>query len=170
MDDNNINNNNNDNNNDNNNKKYEIPPTEELLKKIHDLEESHARLEQEMSQLKISEDNQKFDRQRSSSVSPRRPRRKTMDAGAVAAFKMGSSSFRHASPLRRETRSSVDVGYNNDNKHESSVMCGGAATGGGGGVCGPSAVKLTEKEYLNILQSIGQAVHIFDLSGHIIYW
>ncbi|KAK1436336.1 hypothetical protein QVD17_02115 [Tagetes erecta] len=157
-----------DDNNNNNNNKNDIPPTEELLKKIHDLEESHARLKQEMSQLKISEDHQKSERHRASSVSPRRPRRKTMDVGAVAAFKMGSASFRHASPLRRETRS-VDVSYNNNNKHDSSAMCGGAATGGGG-VCGPSAVKLTEKEYLNILQSIGQAVHIFDLSGHIIYW
>ncbi|KAI3687653.1 hypothetical protein L1987_81353 [Smallanthus sonchifolius] len=169
---------------DNNKNKNEIPPTEELLKKIHDLEESHNHLKQEMSRLKISDDHIKYDRQRSSSVSPRRPRRSTLggagglfDGGAVAAFKMGSASFRHSSPLRRETRS-VDVSYSNNNKRDSSVMCGGAATeehggaaaGENGRVCGPSAVKLTETQYLNILQSIGQAVHIFDLNGHIIYW
>ncbi|KAK9079551.1 hypothetical protein SSX86_001223 [Deinandra increscens subsp. villosa] len=154
--------------NNNNNNKNEIPPAEELLKKIHDLEESHAHLKQEMSKLKISEEHQRSERQRSSSVSPRRPRRRNMggagglfEGGAVAAFKMGSASFRQSSPLRRETRS-VDVSYSNNNKLDSSVMSGGA--------CGPSAVKLTETQYLNILQSIGQAVHIFDLNGHIIYW
>ncbi|KAJ9555067.1 hypothetical protein OSB04_009681 [Centaurea solstitialis] len=121
------------------NNKNQIPPTEELLKKIHDLEESHAHLKQEMSKLKLSDDQQKSDRQRSSSVSPRRPRRRNMGAaggvfegGAVAAFKMGSSSFRHSSPLRRETRS-VDVSYSdnvsNNNNHGSSVTGGGAALG-----------------------------------------
>ncbi|KAL7595218.1 uncharacterized protein LOC111880996 [Lactuca sativa] len=151
----------------NNNSKNEIPPTEELLKKIHDLEQSHAHLKQEMSKLKISDDQQKSERQRSSSVSPRRPRRKHMggasgmfEGGAVAAFKMGSASFRHSSPLRRETRS-VDVSYSNDHNHNTSVTS--AADG-------PSAVKLTETQYLNILQSMGQSVHIFDLNGHIIYW
>lgn len=151
----------------NNKNKNEIPPTEELLKKIQDLEESHAHLKQEMSKLKMSDDQQKSDRQRSSSVSPRRPRRRTMggaggvfEGGAVAAFKMGSASFRHSSPLRRETRS-VDVSCSNDNNYNSPAMCDEV---------GPSAVKLTETQYLNILQSMGQAVHIFDLTGHIIYW
>ncbi|XP_024985501.1 uncharacterized protein LOC112521084 [Cynara cardunculus var. scolymus] len=160
-----------------NNNQTPVPPTEELLKKIHDLEESHAHLKQEMSKLKLSDEQQKYDRQRSSSVSPRRPRRRTMggaggvfEGGAVAAFKIGSSSFRHSSPLRRETRS-VDVSYSNDNNHNSSVTSGGAATTGeGGGASGPSAMKLTETQYLNILQSMGQAVHIFDLNARIIYW
>jgi hypothetical protein len=31
-------------------------------------------------------------------------------------------------------------------------------------------VKFTDKQYLNILQSVGQSVHIFDHSGRIIYW
>nr|XP_043614171.1 dual specificity protein kinase splB-like [Erigeron canadensis] len=151
---------------DNNKTKNEIPPTEELLKKIHELEESHAYLKEEMSKLKISDEQHKSDRQRSSSVSPRRPRRRNMggaagvfEGGAVAAFKMGSASFRHSSPLRRETRS-VDVSYSNDN-HNASANSSGV---------GPSAVKLTETQYLNILQSMGQSVHIYDLEGHIIYW
>jgi hypothetical protein len=41
---------------------------------------------------------------------------------------------------------------------------------GGDGNSGPSAVKFTDKQYLNILQSMGQSVHIFDVSGRIIYW
>ncbi|XP_071708542.1 uncharacterized protein [Rutidosis leptorrhynchoides] len=145
---------------DENNKqnKNEVPPAEELLKKIQILEESHAHLKQEISNLKLSDEQKNSDRQRSSSVSPRRPSRRTMgEGGAVAAFKMGSASFRHSSPLRRETRS-VDVSYSNDNNL---ATCNEV---------GPSAVKLTETQYLNILQSIGQSVHIFDLTGHIIYW
>ncbi|KAI7749733.1 hypothetical protein M8C21_015588 [Ambrosia artemisiifolia] len=162
-------------NNNNNKDMNEAPATEELLKKIHELEESQSHLKQEISKLKISDEKHKFDRQRSSSVSPRRPRRRAMgggaggvfEGGAVAAFKMGSTSFRHLSPLRRETRS-IDVSYSNDNSNI--TTSGGAATGESGGVSGPSAVKLTETQYLNILQSMGQSVHIFDLQGHIIYW
>lgn len=167
-----------------NSNKNELLPTEQLLKKIHDLEESHAHLKQEMSKLIISDDQQRSDRQRSSSVSPRRHRRRNMggagglfEGGSVAAFKMGSASFRHSSPLRRETRSD-DVSYSNDEKCSTSATCGGTATaehggaapGESGGITGPSAVKLTETQYLNILQSMGQSVHIFDLNGHIIYW
>ncbi|KAI3823566.1 hypothetical protein L1987_05005 [Smallanthus sonchifolius] len=163
----------------NNKNMNQSPPTEELLKKIHDLEQSHYHLKQEISKLKVSDDQQKSDRQRSSSVSPRRPRWRPIggaggvfEGGPVAAFQMGSASFRHLSPLRRETRS-IDVSCSNDN-----TTSGGAATGdhGGGttrasgGVSGPSAVKLTETQYLNILQSVGQPVHIFDLQCDIIYW
>ncbi|KAJ0940658.1 putative protein kinase TKL-CTR1-DRK-2 family [Helianthus annuus] len=160
----------------NNKKMNEAAPTEELLKKIHDLEQSQSHLKEEISKLKISDEKHKSDRQRSSSVSPRRPRRRTMggagaggafEGGSVAAFKKGSTSFRHSSPLRRETRS-VDVSYSNDNT--TTATSGGAATVESGGVTGPSAVKLTETQYLNILQSMGQSVHIFDLQGHIIYW
>ncbi|XP_076928869.1 uncharacterized protein LOC143592996 [Bidens hawaiensis] len=167
----------------NNNNNKEAPPTEELLKKIHDLEQSHSHLKQEISKLKISDEKHKSDRQRSSSVSPRRPRRRNMggvggvfEGGPMAAFKMGSTSFRHSSPLRRETRS-IDVSYSNDGTNNTSTAggrateeYGGAATRDSGGVCGPSAVKLTETQYLNILQSMGQSVHIFDLQGQIIYW
>nr|GEV10680.1 dual specificity protein kinase splA-like [Tanacetum cinerariifolium] len=156
--------------------KSEAPQTEELLKKIHELEESHAHLKQEMSKLTVSNEQQRVERQRSSSVSPRRPRRRAMGAaggvfegGAAAAFKMGSTSFRHSSPLRRETRS-VDVSYSNDNNQNGLGNGGGGVIRESGLIRGPSAVKLTETQYLNILQSMGQSVHIFDLDGIIIYW
>ncbi|KAL3505623.1 hypothetical protein ACH5RR_031005 [Cinchona calisaya] len=130
------------------------PPAEELLKKIQELEEGHAHLKQEISKLFISEldQNSHHQQQRSHSVSPQRRLGRGGGGGeVVAAWKMGSSSFHHSSPLRREGKSS-DV----------------YAGGGGGG--GPASVKFTDKQYLNILQSMGQSVHIFDSNSHIIYW
>ncbi|XP_020240831.1 probable serine/threonine-protein kinase DDB_G0272254 [Asparagus officinalis] len=35
---------------------------------------------------------------------------------------------------------------------------------------GSQTFRLSERQYLNILQSMGQSVHIFDLDGRIIYW
>ncbi|XP_062108799.1 uncharacterized protein LOC133819543 [Humulus lupulus] len=137
----------------------ETPPAEELLKKIQELEAGHAHLKQEMTKLMQSgsEDAAKRDQhhrphQRSHSISPQRsrfggPRRR-------AAALDGSPSLRHSSPLQRESRSR-DLSN---------------ATAAGGEGVGPSAVNFTNKQYLNILQSMGQAVHIFDLSGRIIYW
>jgi hypothetical protein len=129
------------------------------------LEAGQADLRQEMSKLKVSGDakseQQQAHHQRSHSVSPQRstlassgPRRRGgasgLDAGA-GAWKKGSASFRHSSPLQRESRSPEPV----------NVRIGGG---------GPSAVNFTDRQYLNILQSMGQSVHIFDLNGRIIYW
>ncbi|XP_021906874.1 probable serine/threonine-protein kinase DDB_G0282963 isoform X1 [Carica papaya] len=146
----------------------ETPPAEELLKKIQELEAGQAHLKQEMSRLRLSSADHP---QRSHSVSPQRsttltarPRRRGPGAGggsgfdgAAAAWKKGSGSFRHSSPLQRESRSS------------GTVNAGAGASGGGGGGR-PSAVNFTEKQCLNILQSMGQSVHIFDFNGRIIYW
>lgn len=144
------------------------PPAEELLKKIQELELGHAHLKQEMSKLITSSTAEimaadRQHRQRSHSISPQRvPRWRTGggDGNAVAAWKKGSVSFRHSSPLQRES-------------HSSDPWSGGGgsrARGGGGVGHGPAAVKLTDKQYLNILQSMGQSVHIFDLNCRIIYW
>ncbi|PPS15612.1 hypothetical protein GOBAR_AA04963 [Gossypium barbadense] len=105
----------------------ETPSAEELLKKIQILEAGHADLKQEISILKQSGGDSKANstHQRSHSTSPRRPRFPG-NAAKLAAWKKDSASFRHSSPLRRESR-------NNDT-------------------------------------SMGQSVHIFDLSGRIIYW
>ncbi|CAI9765810.1 unnamed protein product [Fraxinus pennsylvanica] len=133
------------------------PQAEELLKKLQELETGHAQLKQEMSKLTSSPQStvhQNY-KQRSHSISPQRmPWRRAGggDGGLVA-------SFRHSSPLQRES-SSKDV-------HSGS----GCGAGGGGGVGGgPAAVKFTDKQYLNILQSMGQSVHILDLNGRIVYW
>nr|GEW69597.1 hypothetical protein [Tanacetum cinerariifolium] len=40
----------------------------------------------------------------------------------------------------------------------------------GGGTCLDRALKLTEAQCVNILQSMGQSVYMFDLNGHIVYW
>ncbi|PWA85218.1 PAC motif-containing protein [Artemisia annua] len=39
-----------------------------------------------------------------------------------------------------------------------------------GGVMEPSAMKLTETQYLNILQSMGQAIHLYNIKYGIIFW
>ncbi|PIN19218.1 Tyrosine kinase [Handroanthus impetiginosus] len=139
------------------------PPAEELLKKIHELELGHAHLKQEMSKLITSSTAEimaadRHHKQRSHSVSPQRAPRRRADGGdgsVVAAWKKASGSFRHSSPLQRESR-------NRDARSD--------GRGGGGGGTGPAAVKFTDKQYLNILQSMGQSVHIFDLNCRIIYW
>ncbi|XP_047315380.1 probable serine/threonine-protein kinase drkD [Impatiens glandulifera] len=148
----------------------ETTPTEELLKKIQELQIGHAHLQEEMSKLVSSADPKTLSNQqqqhhhgvhqRSNSVSPQRsgiPRRSgssgcRFDGGAMA-WSRGSSSFRHSSPLQRESRVK-------DQPQPLTIEP----------VNLPAAVKFTDRQYLNILQSLGQSVHIFDLSGRIIYW
>ncbi|RAL47427.1 unnamed protein product [Cuscuta campestris] len=144
-----------------------IPPAEELLKKIQELEAGHARLKQEMSKLAISSD-YRSERQRSHSISPQRPRRLKaagggrrgggFEGGTAAAWRRGSASFRHSSPLQRESSSKEEY-----TAHEGD---GGASCG----ARGPAAVKFSDRQHLNILQSMGHAVHIIDPSARIIYW
>ncbi|KAL6193635.1 hypothetical protein ACLB2K_034719 [Fragaria x ananassa] len=149
------------------------PPAEELLKKIQVLEEGQENLKQEMSKLRHTSD-AKSEHPRSHSVSPQRSRFSTLPkrrvaggGGDAAAWKKGSTSFRHSSPLQRESRS-------HDPPTGGSTGSGKRGGGGddfrGGGGSGPSAVNFTDRQYLNILQSIGQSVHIFDPHGRIIYW
>ncbi|TKY54243.1 Serine/threonine-protein kinase EDR1 [Spatholobus suberectus] len=136
------------------------PPTDELMKKIQQLEEGHAHLTQEMSKLKLS-DVRHGHRQRSHSVSPQRsrlgaPPKKRSDA--PAAWKRGSCSFKQSSPLQRESRGGDPQIHGGGGEEEAAPRCG------------PSAVNFTERQYLNILQSMGQSVHILDLNCRIIYW
>ncbi|KAK7363477.1 hypothetical protein VNO77_05621 [Canavalia gladiata] len=140
------------------------PPTEELLKKIQQLEEGHAHLKQEMSKLKLSEVRHGHHRQRSHSVSPQRsrlgaPPKKTSDV--PVAWKKGSCSFKHSSPLQRESRGDPQIhrGQGQEQQQQEPTL-----------PCGPSAVNFTERHYFNILQSMGQSVHILDLNSRIIYW
>lgn len=146
-------------------------PAEELLKKIEELEAGHHHLQQEVSKLKLSSTttDPRSTQQRSHSISPQRsgPRRRVSGgptgSSFEAAWKKGSASFRHSSPLQRESRS-----LNSNNASDGHSNGGGE--GGDGNRGGPSSVKFTDKQYLNILQSVGQSVHIFDHSGRIIYW
>ncbi|KAF8392719.1 hypothetical protein HHK36_023068 [Tetracentron sinense] len=126
----------------------DAPPAEELLKKIQELEAGHAQLKQEMSKLKLSDAKFEHGHHRSHSVSPQRSRlgapmsRGNAGFAGAAAWKKGSASYSHSSPLQRESPRGS----------------------------GPSAVNFTDKQYLNILQSMGQAVHYFDLNGRILFW
>ncbi|CAL9069971.1 unnamed protein product [Musa banksii] len=121
-------------------------PAEELLKKIKELEAGHARLKQEMSKLMhVNEGGaRRSNRGRSHSVSPQRtvasPQRR--NSGGFE----GSRFFRHSSSLQRES------------------------PGASSSADGAAGIGLSERQYLNILQSMGQSVHIFDLDGRIIYW
>ncbi|CAN6926727.1 unnamed protein product [Brassica oleracea] len=134
----------------------ETPPAEQLLKKILELEENQEHLKQEMSRLKVSTEI----RQRSHSVSPHRPPRRNIGGdGGPSWRKSGAASFRHASPLRKDSRIQGPINLR--------AGVGGGPGGGGGG---PSAGKFTDKQYLNILQSMAQAVHAFDLNMRIIFW
>ncbi|KAF8667610.1 hypothetical protein HU200_052814 [Digitaria exilis] len=132
--------------------------SEELLKKIRELEVGQAQLKQEMSKLipGVGE------RRRSQSVSPRRgapvpppppPKKGTPPGrrlsggfeGNPRAWARGSASFPHSSPLQREGRA---------------AGAGDAST----------SARLPERQYSRVLQSLGQSVHILDLEGRIIYW
>ncbi|KAJ7980396.1 Kinase family protein [Quillaja saponaria] len=143
----------------------ETPPAEELLRKIQELEAGHAHLQQEMSKLMVSGGGdakaEQGHQRRSHSISPQRSRlaasrRRRVGGGGFdgpASWKKGSASFHHSSPLQRESRS-------RDLLH----------VGEGGVGSALAAVNSTDRQYLNILQSMGQSVHILDLSGHLIYW
>ncbi|THU62651.1 hypothetical protein C4D60_Mb01t07330 [Musa balbisiana] len=129
-------------------------PADELLKKIQELEAGHARLKQEMSKL-VPADGPGAGRSecgRSHSVSPQRTtaplqrRRSGGLEGAAPARGKVSGSFSHSSRLQLESQGT------------SSSTDGAAGLG------------LSERQYLKILQSMGQSVHIFDLEGRIIYW
>ncbi|GMI80200.1 hypothetical protein like AT3G06620 [Hibiscus trionum] len=133
----------------------ETPSSEELLRKIRVLEAGHAHLKQEISILRQAggDSQPNSAHQRSHSTSPRRPRFPG-NAATAAAWKKGSASSRHSSPLQRESRNNGNVN-------------GG---GGGGGRALERSGSFGHIQYLNIFQSMGQAVHIFDISGHIVYW
>lgn len=134
-------------------------PAEELLRKIQELEAGHAQLKQEMSKLMPREGGTGGiarggggDRRRSQSVSPQRsealpPRRRSEGSGGP-----GSAALGNSSRLQRESREPRDTPK-------------GGRHGGA-----PAGIGLSERQYLNILQSMGQSVHIFNLEGRIICW
>ncbi|CAI0466966.1 unnamed protein product [Linum tenue] len=152
------------------------PPTEELLRKIQELEAGQAELQQEMVKLlKLSSDPKSEDLllhqheqhhhhhyhhhppPRSQSVSPQRRQgtgRSFEAAPAAVEKKTSPPPFRHSSSSQRDSR----------------LPRSGSSSDRGGRSAGPSALKFSDKQYLNILQSLGQSVHIFDLTGSLIYW
>ncbi|KAK8585889.1 hypothetical protein V6N13_050859 [Hibiscus sabdariffa] len=136
--------------------KVETPRGEYLLRKIEKLEAGHASLQQEMSRLKYlgaADSNPDSTRPRCHSASPQLP----LFPGNAAAWNRGSGSFRH--PLLIEDGRSYDT--TND---------GGGGGGGKPRNSRPAAANLTNSQYLNILESMGQSVYLYDLSGRIIFW
>ncbi|GMJ02121.1 hypothetical protein like AT3G06620 [Hibiscus trionum] len=134
----------------------ETPQGYDLLRKIQELEAGHAHLKQEMSSLKSlggAESNPDSTRRLLHSASPQLPQ----FPRNAAAWNRGSGSVRH--PLLIENGRSYGA---------TNVGCGGG--GGKAGNSRPAAANLTNSQYLNILQSMGQSVYIYDLSGRIIFW
>ncbi|KAM1179331.1 hypothetical protein ACFX2J_018384 [Malus domestica] len=69
----------------------------------------------------------------------------------ATAWKRGFSSFRHSLPLQRESRNhDLPTGGNG----------GGGGVNGGSSSTGLSIVNFTDRQYLNILQSIGWAYNL----------
>ncbi|OIV91780.1 hypothetical protein TanjilG_14359 [Lupinus angustifolius] len=130
-----------------------VEEREILLKKIKDLEAVQVDLKQEMSKLKLSssfkdlhqqqQQHHHHHRHRSHSLSPQRSRLRKEAPPPVASNKASSSSS-SSSPLQRESKS-------DELQHHGSV-------------------NLTDRECLNILQSMGHSLHILDLQCRIIYW
>ncbi|CAN1826078.1 Serine/threonine-protein kinase EDR1 [Linum perenne] len=167
----------------------EKPPSEDLLRKIQDLQDGQANLQQEITNLRLSSDTnpenllQQHQQQhqhqhqqqqhqhqqqhhhhhhhhhhpRSQSISPQRMR--TFEADSE--IKRTSPPIRTSPALQREFRGPRNVSHRSNN---------GGGDGGSVNVAGPSASKFADSQYLNILQSMGQSVHLFDLSGLITYW
>ncbi|KAJ6798683.1 putative serine/threonine-protein kinase [Iris pallida] len=129
--------------------------TEELVKKIKELEAGHAQLKHEMSKLITAEGGAAAQRRRSSSVSPKRTHRRSggFDVG-VPAVRKGSAAS--SSRLQRESKET-----------ESSASPAG---GGGSGSGEEFRVGLSDRQCLNVLKYMGQSVHILNLEGRIIYW
>ena len=123
----------------------EKPPPNELLKKLLELEQSHEHLKQEMSRLKVSTELT----QQSHSVSPYQPARRNIGEGA---------------PARRK---SVPAAFQKQKRIQDSINL---RDGVGGIGRRSSAGKFTNRQYFNILQSISQSVHVFDLNMQIIFW
>ncbi|XP_031497119.1 uncharacterized protein LOC116262146 isoform X1 [Nymphaea colorata] len=135
-------------------------PSEDLLKKIQELEVGQAQLKHEMSKLIVNKEGTSVcphpqhphhqSHQRSQSVSPKRSRLSNLSRKGIDDLRQrkGSSSLRHSSPLSRS----------GDNFSSGRKLEYGAA------------INFTDKQWLNILQSMGQSVHVLDLNGRIIYW
>ncbi|XP_020682291.1 probable serine/threonine-protein kinase DDB_G0282963 isoform X2 [Dendrobium catenatum] len=134
-------------------------PAEELLKKLQELEAGQAMLKQEMSRLMPGGGG--GERRRSQSVSPQR----TSPTGSAMARRQGSG-YDHGAPAWGRVSSSL--GHLSRLQRESREPSTSAGVSGGVEVA--DGIGLSDRQYPNILQSMGQSVHIFDLVGRIIYW
>ncbi|KAI3871540.1 hypothetical protein MKW92_008662 [Papaver armeniacum] len=138
----------------------DLSTTEQLLKKIQELEARDAQLKEEMSKLVLSTT--------SSSCLGIDSGHKLDYSGRVSHLNSTEQS-RLANPRGKgcgrgqfETMKMLNSGLASSKHRKSSTH----------DPLNPQIVSLsfTDKQYLNILQSIGQAVHIFDQNGLVIYW
>eukprot|EP00250_Pteridium_aquilinum_P009805 c18948_g3_i2 orf=330-1217(+) len=155
------------------------PSSDVLLERISELEANHAFLKSEISKFidthnsgvpKHADELQAHGhRPQCSSLSgtrPQSPQNRTSFAGIRIPFLQnrgvsgarGSSSWIRSSGSTQE--SSSMSGFHPSRTHAH----------GSGPQFGPFPEQLTERHYVNILQSMGQAIYIFNLSAEVIYW
>ncbi|KAI3876542.1 hypothetical protein MKW98_015925 [Papaver atlanticum] len=142
-----------------------VEQQQQLLKKIQELEAGHAHLQDEITKLTLSaRPGHRNNNQRSHSVSPQRSRfsrrggDEERNRGNSGQCKMGSASFGH-SPLQR-VNSSNSISRRRPSAEFSNPSKGSET----------AVVSFSNKQYLNILQSMGQSVHIFEPHGRVIHW
>ncbi|KAK1292034.1 Serine/threonine-protein kinase EDR1 [Acorus calamus] len=135
---------------------------DELMKKIEELEVGHARLKQQVSKLlpgggggggggRRSDIRQ----QRSQSVSPQRSRLAIATRRMNCGFDGGGGGGGGGGDGSKLKWGSASFGPSSPLQKESRSSTG---------------VGLSERQYMNVLQSLGQSVHVFKLDGRIIYW
>ncbi|XAR49700.1 Non-specific serine/threonine protein kinase [Bertholletia excelsa] len=134
---------------------------EELRKKIQELEDSYAHLRQENLKLIISN---KSEPQRQQPFGGGDYRSAQSDSRAPRQSGHGEFNF------GMEVQNRGIFGCSSLLQRENQTPDASNSEGGGDGGRGAAAVGgLTDRQYLNIVQSMGQSVHIFDRNGRIIY-
>lgn len=125
--------------------------TDELLKKLQELEAGHAYLKTEMSKLLLTDAGRGY----------QRPKSLSSDVGQLAVPSRQSNALdvvvRRKSPAPYGYRQRLLL--SSESESESEMESGSSALS-------PSP----ERMCLNILDSLGQAVHVIDMQRRIAYW
>ncbi|CAF1703549.1 BnaCnng32240D [Brassica napus] len=79
---------------------------------------------------------------------------------------LGHSAKRNISQGALALRKSCTESLQKENRIQDTISLRDGIAGG----TRPSAGKFTHQQYLNVLQSMGQSVHVFDLKMRIIFW
>ena len=135
----------------------EAAAAEELLKKLQALEEGQAYLKEELVEFRdysysyAEPENQRAHARLSSK------RRSVGGRGGASWQPLSLNSYADHEPENQKAHS----------EFSSKRRIG---DGRGGASWQPSSLNFSDRQYLNILQSIGPSLHILDPHGRIIYW
>ncbi|KAI5068973.1 hypothetical protein GOP47_0015274 [Adiantum capillus-veneris] len=154
----------------------QAPPSPEvLLQRLAELEANHAFLQSEISKLMES---QKAEVSHDEALHRHCSHCSSLNDTRLQ-FTQNRTSFAGISVPNSGSRGS-HVGHSSSpcirslGSNESASMSGShlgrTHTHGSGSRFAPFPEQLTERHYINILQSMGQAIYIFNLSAEVIYW